>query len=68
LEGFTVAYTLEKAALINEQVRPFTTSYAHHLSGQFANLEFWLGEIASALQALSEYHHRFEFMRDAQKN
>ena len=62
-----MVYTLQKAALINEQIRRFTTSYVHHLSGQFANLEFWLGEIESALSALNEYHHRFEGMRDAQK-
>ena len=62
-----MVYTLEKAALIKEQLRRFTTSYVHHLSGQFANLEFWLEEIESALKSLSEYHHRFEHMRDAQK-
>jgi|GEM_PF-1505932 len=62
-----MVYTLEKAQLIKEQIRRFTTSYSQHLSGQFTNFEFWLPEIESALEALSKYNHRFNCMRDAQK-
>jgi hypothetical protein len=33
-------YTIEKANLISEQLRKFTTGYTHHVVGQFSNIEF----------------------------
>jgi len=61
-------YSLAKAELIKEQIRRFTTSYSHHLSGQFANFEFWVSEIEAALEVLNKYNSRFNLMRDAQKD
>jgi hypothetical protein len=60
-------YTVEKATLLAEQLRRFTTGYGHHLAGQFANIEFWIAEVESALKALDEYGQRFTRMRDAQR-
>src|SRR4030042_5203900 len=62
-----MSYTIEKATLIANQLKKFTTSYAHHLAGQFANLDFWLSETQEALKAIDGYHHRFNNLRKAQK-
>lgn len=59
-------YTVEKAELLSEQLRKFTTGCAHHLAGQFANLDFWLGEVESALTAIDEHKQRFEELKDGQ--
>lgn len=60
-------YTVEKAELLSEQLRKFTTGYAHQLAGQFANLEFWLREVESALTAIDEHNERFEKLKDGQQ-
>jgi hypothetical protein len=60
-------YTIEKANLLTNQLNRFTTSYAHHLIGQFANIDFWLDEVQDALKTIDEYNKRFSNMRDAQK-
>ena len=60
-------YSREKAKLIQEQSRRFTTCQSHHLAGQFANFDHWLSEIEAALEVLSSYNIRFNRMRDAQK-
>lgn len=60
-------YTIEKATVISSQLRKFTTAYAHHLVGQFANLDFWLEEVMAAQQTLDAYIYRFNQMQDAQQ-
>lgn len=60
-------YTIEKAKLISEQLRRFTTGYAHHVVGQFANVDFWLHEVQEAIKTIDAYNKRFNNMRDEQK-
>ncbi|MCW3093731.1 MAG: hypothetical protein JWP81_4800 [Ferruginibacter sp.] len=60
-------YTVEKANLISEQLRRFTTGYAHHVAGQFANIEFWLHEVQESIKTIDEYNKRFNNIRDEQK-
>lgn len=59
-------YTIEKANLVSKQLRRFTSGYAHHVAGQFANLDFWMGEVKYAIKIIDEYHQRFDKMRDEQ--
>lgn len=59
-------YTVQRAQLLAEQLTRFHHGRAHHLAGQFANLEFWVGEVESALAALDGHTARFERLRDAQ--
>ena len=61
-----MSYTIERATLIANQLKKFTTSYAHHLAGQFANLDFWLSETQEALKAIDGYFHRYQNLRKAQ--
>lgn len=61
-------YTIEKANRISEQLRRFTSGYAHHVAGQFANVDFWLDEVRSAQKTIDQYNVRFHNIRDAQKN
>lgn len=60
-------YTAEKAELVSKQLQKFTTGYAHHLAGQFANLDFWLNEVESALAAIDQHKSRFEKLKDGQQ-
>ena len=60
-------YTIEKAKLISEQLRRFTSGYAHHVAGQFANINFWVHEVQEAFKTIDEYNQRFNNIRDDQK-
>ncbi|HET9279481.1 MAG TPA: hypothetical protein VFN95_14900, partial [Flavitalea sp.] len=60
-------YTIEKANLISEQLRRFTNGYAHHVAGQFANIDFWLHEVQESIKTVDEYNKRFNNIRDGQK-
>lgn len=60
-------YTIEKADMIAEQLKRFTSGYAHHVVGQFANLDFWWNEVQEALKAIDQYNTRFNRISDAQK-
>ena len=60
-------YTIEKANLISEQLRRFTSGYAHHVAGQFANIDFWIHEVQEAIKTIEEYNKRFNNIRDEQK-
>jgi len=62
-----MAYTLDQADAVAIQLEKFATSYAHHLVGQFANLEFWLDEVSHALKVIDDYSRRFDRMKDAQR-
>lgn len=59
-------YTIEQAERVASQLERFTTGYAHHVAGHFANLEFWLSEAAHALEVLRDYPRRFETLCEAQ--
>jgi len=52
-------YTIEKANLIAEQLQRFTTGYAFHVAGHFANIDFWLNEVQEALRAIDENTGRY---------
>lgn len=60
-------YTIEKANLISDQLKRFTTGYAHHVAGQFANIDFWLHEVQESIKTIDEYNKRFNNIRDEQK-
>ena len=60
-------YTVKKANLISEQLRRFTSGYAHHVAGQFSNLDFWLHEVQESIKTIDEYNTRFNNMQDEQK-
>lgn len=55
-------YTIEKANLVSEQLRKFTDSYAYMVAGQYANIDFWINETISAIQAIDEHNNRFNNM------
>jgi len=57
-------YTIEKAHLISEHLKRFTTGHAHYVAGQFANIDFWLQEVKDALKTIDGYNKRFNSMRD----
>lgn len=59
-------YTLEKAMLISEQLKKFTTGFTYHLVGHVANIDFWIGEAMDAIKTIEEHRKRFEKLRDAQ--
>ncbi len=58
-------YTIEKVNLIAEQLRRFTTGYAFHVTGHFANIDFWLNEVQAALGAIEGHKIRLNNLRDA---
>lgn len=60
-------YTIEKATLISEQLRRFTSGYAHHITGQFANIDFWLDEVKASIKTIDDYNDRFNKIREEQK-
>lgn len=61
-------YTVEKANLISEQLKKFTTGYAHHVVGHYANIDFWMNEVKDALLTIDDHRNRFDTMYNAQKN
>ena len=63
-----MSYMIDHANAVAEQLEKFTTGYAHHVVGQHANLEFWLGEARRALDTLDGYGERFRKMAEAQKS
>jgi hypothetical protein len=62
-----MSYTIERANLLANQLRRFSTSYKHHLVGQFVNVDFWLSETVEVLKAIDGYYHRYNNLRKAQK-
>ena len=60
-------YTIEKANLISAQLKRFTTAYAHHVVGQFANIDFWIEEVHQSLKTIDDYQERFNAIRDRQE-
>lgn len=62
-----MAYGIDQANNVASQLEKFTTSFAEHLAGQVANLDFWLEEVAHALRVLDGYPTRFSRLRAAQE-
>jgi hypothetical protein len=60
-------YTIEKAKMVSDQLRKFTSGYAHHVYGQYANIDFWFHEVIEAIKTIDEYPERFLKICDAQK-
>ena len=63
----TMAYIIDQADDVASMLEKFTTAHAYQVAGQFANLEFWMGETLHALEALSNYDDRFARMSTAQE-
>lgn len=59
-------YTIERATLISEQLKKFTTGFTYHLAGHVANLDFWLSEVITAIKTIEEHRQRFEKLKEAQ--
>jgi len=60
-------YTVQRAKLVAEQLRKFSDSNSWMVVGQFANLDFWINEVKSALKAVDQHNSRFDKMFNAQK-
>lgn len=60
-------YTIEKAKMITEQLKRFTTGYAHHVVGQFSNIDFWLKEVREAQETIDKYNVRFKNIKNTQE-
>ena len=54
-----MAYIIDQANAVAAMLEKFTTAHAYQVAGQFANLEFWLGETTHALDALERYAERY---------
>ena len=61
-----MSYSIKRAGLIADQLERLATQNVHQLSGQVANLGFWMAEAAGAISALDDYPVRFRLLRDAQ--
>ena len=61
-----MAYSIDRARLVADQLERFAHSHAHQLAGQVANLGFWLDEVAAALRTMDEYPQRFRRLRESQ--
>jgi hypothetical protein len=59
-------YSVEQASLLARQLEGLATRYAHQVAGQFANLEFWLDEVAHVVATINDYPRRFRQLREAQ--
>ena len=62
-----MAYIINQANAVAAMLEKFTTAHAYQVVGQFANLEFWMGETLHALDALADYTERFERLSVAQR-
>lgn len=61
-----MSYSIERAALIANQLERLATQNPHQLAGQASNLDFWVAEAAHAIATLDDYPSRFRKLRDAQ--
>ncbi len=53
-------YTIEKAKMITQQLKRFTTGYAYHVAVQFSNIDFWLNEVCEAQNTIDQYQLDFK--------
>lgn len=61
-----MAYSVDVAKILTEQVVKFASLNRHQLAGQVANLDFWEGEVRHALGVIDGHRPRFEAMKGAQ--
>lgn len=61
-----MTYSIEQAELLARQLEALATRNAHQVAGQFANLEFWLEEVAHVVTTIDDYPRRFRQLREAQ--
>jgi hypothetical protein len=62
-----MAYSIERADQVAIQLEKFSTSFAHQVAGQFANLAFWLDQVIHAIAVIDGYPKRFEAMNAGQQ-
>lgn len=62
-----MSFSTDLAALVANQLSRFVTLNPHQLAGQAENLDFWLGQVRHALEALDEYAVRFVRLEGAQE-
>jgi hypothetical protein len=61
-----MAYSIDRAVILADQLERFAHSNVHQLAGQIANLDFWLDEAVHSLRVIEDYPPRFRRLRDAQ--
>jgi len=62
-----MSFSTDLASLMANQLSRFVTLNPHQLAGQVENLDFWLGQVRHALEALDGYAVRFVRMEGAQE-
>jgi hypothetical protein len=63
-----MSYSTETSALLAKQLLKSSTLNRHQLTGQIANLDFWLSEVRHCLASIDGYPNRFDRMNKAQAN
>ena len=61
-----MAYTIEHATLLADQLTRLATFNLHQLVGQAANLDFWVDEVVHVLATIDAYPQRFRRLHAAQ--
>ncbi len=61
-----MAYSIDRAVLLADQLERLAHSNVHQLAGQAANLDFWLDEAVHSLRVIEDYPQRFRRLRDSQ--
>lgn len=61
-----MAYPIDAARLLADQLSRFATLNRHQLAGQAANLEFWEAQARHAFDVIDGYGRRYERMKAAQ--
>src|SRR6201981_923543 len=61
-----MAYSIDIAKTLTDQITKFVTLNRHQLAGHVANLDFWAAEVRHCLDVIDGYNRRFEQMKAAQ--
>jgi hypothetical protein len=61
-----MAYSIEMAERLTEQLERFVSSNRYQLVGQAANLGFWIKETLHCLSVLDGYDDRFHQLKESQ--
>jgi hypothetical protein len=62
-----MAYSIEIARTLTDQLTKFATLNRHQLVGHVANLDFWLAEVRHCLDVLDGYQARFRRLQVSHK-
>jgi hypothetical protein len=62
-----MAYSIEIADVVSRTVGKFVTLNSYQLAGHLANLDFWIRQVANALDAIDGYSNRQRTLELAQK-